>query len=142
MGSFGKFDTKDFDSFVSEFENKVRGKLIVTEVEVALSKTAGMAVNKVKKKTPVAKVSGGTLRRNWQASSTKYFGNTFMVDIYNDTEYAPFVENGHRIVRGGKTVGYQPGVFMLRDAIQEVDRNWDKLVGKRFIKAIDNILGG
>lgn len=146
MGSFGKFDTKDFDSFVSEFENKVRGKLIVTEVEVALSKTAGMAVNKVKKKTPVAKVGGGTLRRNWQASGTKYFGNTFMVDIYNNTEYAAYVEYGHRIVRNGKNgrtmAGYQPGVFMLRDAIQEVDRNWDKLVGKRFTKAIDNILGG
>ncbi|WP_294975189.1 HK97 gp10 family phage protein [uncultured Leuconostoc sp.] len=142
MGSFGKFDTKDFDAFVSEFENKIRGETIVKEIEAALSQTAGMTVNKVEKKTPVAKVGGGTLRRNWEASATKYFGNTFMVNIYNDTEYAAHVEYGHRIVRGGKTVGKQPGVFMLRDAMLEVDRNWDKLVGKRFLKAIDNILGG
>jgi surface antigen len=139
MGSFGKFDTRDFDAFVSEFENKIQGQAIVTEIEGALTKTAGTALNKVKKKTPVDK---GTLRKNWQASNAKHFGGVFLIDIYNNTEYAPFIENGHRIVRGGRTVGYQPGVFMLRDAIKEVDDNWDKLVGKRFLKAVENILGG
>lgn len=66
----------------------------------------------------------------------------FLIDIYNNTDYAPFIENGHRIVRGGRTVGYQPGVFMLRDAIREVDNNWDRLVGRRFLQALDNVLGG
>ncbi|WP_278437948.1 HK97 gp10 family phage protein [Leuconostoc lactis] len=139
MGSFGKFDTKDFDAFVSEFENKIQGEAIVTEIESALTQTAGTALNKIKKKTPVDK---GTLRRNWQASNAKHFGGVFLIDIYNNTEYAPFIENGHRIVRGGRTVGYNSGVFMLRDAIKEVDDNWDKLVGKRFLKAVENILGG
>lgn len=139
MGSFGKFDTKDFDAFVSEFENKIQGKAIVTEIESALTQTAGTALNKIKKKTPVDK---GTLRRNWQASNAKHFGGVFLIDIYNNTEYAPFIENGHRIVRGGRTVGYHSGVFMLRDAIKEVDDNWDKLVGKRFLKAVENIFGG
>lgn len=139
MGSFGKFDTKDFDAFVSEFENKIQGKAIVTEIESALTQTAGTALNKIKKKTPVDK---GTLRRNWQASNAKHFGGVFLIDIYNNTEYAPFIENGHRIVRGGRTVGYNSGVFMLRDAIKEVDDNWDKLVGKRFLKAVENIFGG
>lgn len=139
MGSFGKFGTKDFDAFVSEFENKIQGKAIVTEIESALTQTAGTALNKIKKKTPVDK---GTLRRNWQASNAKHFGGVFLIDIYNNTEYAPFIENGHRIVRGGRTVGYHSGVFMLRDAIKEVDDNWDKLVGKRFLKAVENIFGG
>ncbi len=139
MGSFGKFDTRDFDAFVSEFENKIQGEVIATEIESALTQTAGTALNKVKKKTPVDK---GTLRRNWQASNAKHFGGVFLIDIYNNTEYAPFIENGHRIKRGGKTVGYRTGVFMLRDAIKEVDDNWDKLVGKRFLKAVENILGG
>lgn len=141
MGSFGRFDTRDFDAFVAEFENKVQGQQIVQEVEAALSKTAGIAVNKVKKNTTPHNVTG-TLARNWQASEAKHFGTMFLIDIYNNTEYAPFVESGHRIVRGGKTVGYQPGVFMLRDAISEVDRNWDKLVGKKFFKSIEKILGG
>lgn len=140
--SFGKFDTRDFDAFVNEFASRVKGEAIVKEIEGALTKTAGMTVNKVKKKTPVGKKHGGTLRRNWKASNTKYVGHVFLIDIYNNTEYAPFIENGHRIVRGGRTVGYQPGVFMLRDAIREVDQNWEKLVGRRFIKMIDKILGG
>lgn len=139
MGSFGKFDTQDFDRFVNEFENKLKGEAIVAEIEVALTQTAGTAINKVKKKTPVDK---GTLRRNWQASNAKHLGGMFLIDIYNNTDYAPFIENGHRIVRGGRTVGYQPGVFMLRDAIREVDSNWDRLVGRRFLQALDNVLGG
>lgn len=142
MGSFGRFDTRDFDAFVAEFENKVQGQQIVQEVEDALSKTAGMAINKVKRKTPVGKIKGGTLRRNWQASDAKHFGGVFLIDIYNNTEYAPHVEYGHRIVRGKRTVGYQPGAFMLRDAISEVDRNWDQLVGKKFFKSMERILGG
>lgn len=51
MGSFGKFDTRDFDAFVSEFENKIQGEVIATEIESALTQTAGTALNKVKKNT-------------------------------------------------------------------------------------------
>lgn len=139
MGSFGKFDTQDFDRFVNEFENKVKGKLIVEAVENAMTDTAKTTVNLVKQKTPVDK---GILRRKWKASNTKYFGGVFLIDIYNNMDYASHVEYGHRIVRGGKTVGYQTGEFMLRDTIREVDNNWHILVGKKFFQALDKILGG
>lgn len=139
MASFGKFDTKDFDAFVSEFEDKANGTLVVEEVEKAMTKTAGIALNKVKKKTPT---DSGTLKRGWSASNLKSYGGVFLIDIYNNTEYAPFIENGHRIVRGGKTVGYTPGVFMLKETIDEIDRQWDNTIGKSFNKAIQDMLGG
>ncbi|MBZ5952910.1 HK97 gp10 family phage protein [Leuconostoc gelidum subsp. gasicomitatum] len=135
--SFGKFDTIDFDAFISEFENKIKGKQIATEVQDALTKTAGVVIRKVKQKTPVDQ---GTLRRNWQASGAKRHAGVFLIDIFNNIEYAPFIENGHRIVRGGRTVGYQSGIFMLRDSLREIDNNWENLVGKKFLKAIENLL--
>lgn len=142
MTSFGKFDTREFDNFVAEFEDKANGKLIVEEIEKAMTKTAGIALNKVKKKTPTAKKHGGTLKRGWSASNLKSFGGVFMIDIYNNTEYAPYIENGHRIVRSGRTVGYVPGVFMLKETIDEIDRQWDNTIGKSFNKAIQDMLGG
>lgn len=139
MSSFGKFDTKEFEKFVAEFEDKANGEMIVKEMEQVLTKTAGIAINKVKRKTPV---DSGDLRRGWQASNIKRSGNNLSVDISNNVEHAPYIENGHRIVRSGKTVGYVPGVFMLKETIDEIDRQWDNTIGKSFNKAIQDMLGG
>lgn len=138
MSSFGKFDTKGFDDFVAQFESKVKGELIAYEVEDAMSTLATKAVESAKKKTPV---DTGTLRRNWSVSGIKHAGNAFQVDIFNNVEYAPFIENGHRIVRGGKTVGYQPGVFLLKDTMDTINVLATRTIQPRFDKALRDIMG-
>lgn len=35
----------------------------------------------------------------------------------NDAEYVAYVNNGHRVVRGGHTVGFVPGKHMLEKAV-------------------------
>lgn len=47
----------------------------------------------VKELTPVDR---GHLRRNWFITKAKRSGKVYHADIYNNIEYAPFVENGHR----------------------------------------------
>lgn len=37
---------------------------------------------------------GGYLRRMWARDDVKSFGETVYVDIFNNTEYAEYVENG------------------------------------------------
>ena len=54
----------------------------------------------VKELTPVDR---GHLRRNWFITKAKRSGKVYHADIYNNIEYAPYVENGHR----------QIGVFYL-----------------------------
>ena len=45
----------------------------------------------VKELTPVDR---GHLRRNWFITKAKHSGKVYHADIYNNIEYAPYVENG------------------------------------------------
>ena len=47
----------------------------------------------VKELTPVDR---GHLRRNWFITKAKRSGKVYHADIYNNIEYAPYVENGRR----------------------------------------------
>lgn len=73
-------------------------------------KVAGL----VKKKTPV---DTGNLRRRWRARTDRERGK-IIIWIENDAEYAAAVNNGHRIVRAGRTVGFAQGKYMLEQGIQ------------------------
>ena len=71
------------------------------------------AVREVKRET---KVVTGNLRRRWDSRVEKKDGGVDII-IENDAEYAEPVNNGHRVVRGGKTVGYAEGRHMLEKGI-------------------------
>lgn len=77
-----------------------------------------LAVRKVKKMTPF---DTGDLRNNWKHYVVKR-GDIFFVFVYNQVEYASFVEKGHRIVVAGQTVGWVEGKFMLKLTIDEMER--------------------
>ena len=62
--------------------------------------------------------------------------------IYNNTEYAPWVENGHRIVRNGETVGWREGIFMLRLSVLEIERLAPEVIGKRSDKFLKQLMEG
>lgn len=89
-----------------------------------------LAVRKVKKMTPV---DTGDLRNNWKHLVVKR-GDTFIITVYNQLQYASFVENGHRIVIGGVTVGWVEGKFMLKLTKDEMERiapvMWKKEIEK------------
>lgn len=81
-------------------------------------RVAQLAIRKVKKMTPVDK---GDLRQNWKYNVIKK-GDTYIIVIYNQLEYAGFVEDGHRIVVAGATVGWVEGKFMLKLTKDEMER--------------------
>lgn len=70
-------------------------------------------VREVKRET---KVVTGNLRRRWDSRVEKEDDGVNII-IENDAEYAEPVNNGHRIVRGGKTIGYVEGRHMLEKGI-------------------------
>ena len=65
---------------------------------------------------------GGTLRRRWKMSRTRKDGNSFVGGYSNNTDYAIYVNNGHRIVSKGVTVGYWPGYHMLEIGMRMGER--------------------
>lgn len=85
-----------------------------SEIVTAHAKRMGeKIVGEVKRET---KVISGNLRRRWD-SRVEARSDSADIIVENDAEYAEPVNNGHRVVRGGKTVGYAEGRHMLEKGI-------------------------
>lgn len=79
---------------------------------------------------------GGNLRRNWQVGEVLKAGNTYSVAVYNATEYAPYVEFGHK-TRGG---GYVNGRFMMTIGEQELNRDAEKIIERKLVKILEGAI--
>lgn len=62
------------------------------------------------------------LKRNWFITPTQKTESGVQAEIYNNVEYASWVENGHRIVRDGQTRGFVEGRYMLRDGLNDLQQ--------------------
>ncbi|MBE6070052.1 MAG: HK97 gp10 family phage protein [Clostridium lundense] len=91
-------------------------------------------LRKVKKRTPVGVypantgLTGGTLRRNWDVTRVQRQGYSYSIEVFNDTEYAIYVEFGHRTRNHN---GWVPGKFMLTISEKEIDGIAPKLAQRR-----------
>ena len=88
------------------------------EASKTLNKISQKLIAKVILKTPVAEKNGGTLRRSWRV---KKDGDLARI-VYNNVEYGPHVEYGHR-TRGGKS--FVDGQYMLTKSVQEIESELD-----------------
>ena len=140
MGKFGKVDYKQFlelQKRLEEFEKIDRQKIC----ESSAKELGGRLLRKTKKKTPVgiypasSGKKGGTLRRNWETEQTR-IKSGYQVDVYNDTEYAAYVEYGHR-TRNHK--GWVPGKHMLTQSEMEVEKIMPKVIDKHLQKALGGL---
>ena len=84
-----RVDTRELRQFKEKLEN-INTDSLLKEIAADL---AARLLRKVKKRTPV---DTGELRRNWQVSNIRLFERFCVVEIYNSTEYAEYVEFGHR----------------------------------------------
>ena len=64
----------------------------------------------------------GHLHRNWFTTKARRSGKHYRAEIYNNVFYAPYVENGHRIVHKGVTHGFVEGKHMLRDSLFDLQK--------------------
>lgn len=110
---------------------------------------AARLLAKVIKRTPVGQYPegsgkvGGTLRRGWtggnKSDATAYanslqvnrVGNDYVIEIINPTEYASYVEFGHR-TRNHK--GWVDGRFMLTISEDEIRRSAPNILTKKLEK--------
>lgn len=120
-----------------------------------VNELAGRVLSKVKKKTPVGEgvyavdpatgkrqkiATGGTLRRGWNATPSERRGGTYEAKVLNNVKYASYVEYGHRQHVGqfvpvlGKRLKkpWVPGQHMLQKAHDEVKKDVDQIVRRRF----------
>lgn len=151
MGRNGGCDFRDWERLKENLD--ATDEQLSVFIESCAKELAARLLAKVIKRTPVGQYpsssgkKGGTLRRGWTAgkSATDYaqslrvnhFGDTYVIEIVNPTEYASYVEFGHR-TRNHK--GWVQGKFMLTISEQEIEsaaplileRKIKKLLGECF----------
>lgn len=132
-----KLNEKAINQFRKELE--AMGNDIREVDERVLNRAMSEGIRVVKQLTPVGVYKdrvGGTLRRNW--FRTKVFKTRAYVTatMYNNTEYAPYVNYGHRIVnKNGETIGWVRGRFFLEKAIYKIERS----MTREFKKEIERV---
>lgn len=93
--------------------------------------------------------TGGTLRRNWTCDfNVEYRGKEYRITVYNPTEYAIYVEYGHRQTVGryipslGKKAkkGWVEGRFMMTESVIEMEQQSPKLIEKELEKLLSRML--
>ena len=94
-----------FDRGLAKWE----GKIALEHAE----KMGKKCVREIKRKTPV---DTGNLRRRWD-SHAEIGSKDVEIHLINDADYAAHVNDGHRKVRGGKTIGYVDGHHMLEKGV-------------------------
>lgn len=140
-------DLKDFH----EKMNKLNEAEIDLFIQACAKELAARLLAKVIKRTPVGEYpkssgkKGGTLRRGWTAQKAQsatqyvqslpinYFGGTYVIEITNPTEYASYVEFGHR-TKNHK--GWVRGKFMLTISEQEIQEAAPAILERKLAKKL------
>ncbi len=110
-------------------------KNIDSVIEDCAKELAARLIREVKKRTPT---DTGNLRRNWQVTDVTKDGFTYTIMVINQTEYAIYVEYGHR-QQPGRYVpainrrlkkGWVPGQFMMTISADDIQRKAPQIVEK------------
>lgn len=96
----------------------------------------GMAVtipNTPTNKSPY--VIGGTLRKAWRKTKVHKVDNAIVSGYENNTHYAIYVNNGHRVVtKNGVTVGWAPPFHMLEQGVNAARRQTETIFRQEVAK--------
>jgi len=137
MPKWGKFEFGDIKKLAGAFQKALDERVIERFIRDFLLEMAMRAMRKIKKRTPV---DTGELRRNWMVGSVVRQGDAYVVEIYNNTDYAVFVEFGHRT--GADLTKWVEGRFMMTISMQEIERELPRYLEKRMAELLDNIMNG
>ncbi|MGL5962743.1 MAG: HK97 gp10 family phage protein [Cetobacterium sp.] len=126
------FKNKEMKTFgFEEVEKELQeiGKSFPKATEKFLRQQAQYLKGTVRKISPSVT---GLLKSSWQVSRVVQGKKRLSIKVYNNVEYAPYVNYGHRIKRGGRMVGYIKGQFFLEKSLIELEKNQEKLVSNIF----------
>ena len=115
------FEINGIDNFLNNINNIQNN--FYEDLENLIKKYGVYLFTNTKMKTPV---DTGQLRRSWELEKGDLY-----VKLMNRTEYAQFIEYGHR-TRGGKS--YVEGVYMLKTSFEKTKKDFNRDLDKLFKK--------
>lgn len=137
MSKWGSFDFGDLKKMADRFKLALDERVIDRFIRDFLLEMAYRTERKVKKRTPV---DSGELRRNWTVGKIVKQGQGYVVEIFNNTEYASFVEYGHRT--GKDLTEWVEGRFMMTISMKEIERELPLYLERRQTELLEQILNG
>lgn len=154
MASWGSCDFRELERFRDRIEKASKEANVDAFCENCAKELAARLLRKVIKQTPK---DTGNLQRNWttQASGSgseglktrgagqyvdtlkvHYYGDTYVIEITNPTEYASYVEFGHRTVDGERWI---EGKFMLTISEKELQAVAPKIIEKKLYAYLKDV---
>lgn len=98
---------------------------------------AARMLSKVIRRTPVDE---GTLRRGWTVeANVRKNGNVYEIEVFNATNYAPYVEFGHRTANHQ---GWVKGRFMMTISADEVEQQAPALIERKLTQMLQEVFNG
>lgn len=159
MARMGSFDISGMKKLQRNL-NKIQEQQVNEFVEGCAKELAARLLAKVIKRTPVGDYSGnpytcvsgeqhkghkvpgklgGTLRRGWTIGEIRKEGANYVVEVINSTEYADYVEYGHRTP---DHKGWVKGHFMMTISEQEIQKIAPKVLEKKIKKFLGGAFNG
>lgn len=115
------FEISGIDELINQIE---RTRInFPRDLQKLIEKHGGKLLRDTKMKTPV---DTGQLRRSWELEKEDLY-----IRLYNNVEYAQFIEWGHR-TKGGKS--YVEGVYMLKTSFEKAKKNFEEDLENLFKK--------
>ncbi|MEC1178538.1 HK97 gp10 family phage protein [Metasolibacillus meyeri] len=155
------FEFSEMRALAGRLEQFVNGGHTEAFMRECLIELAKKLWKKTKNKTPF---NTGLLRNTWQIGTISKIGDIYEIEVYNDTEYAEFVEHGfkahwvpgrwegHQFIydpkerKSGMFVGkpgtYVEGKFMLKLSEQELEREMERFLQRKQEQFLRKMLGG
>lgn len=92
---------------------------------------------------------GGTLKKAWRVT-IDHVGEDYVITAVNPTEYALYVEYGHRQDPGRFVgalglrlkVGWVPGKFMMTLSVRDVEKVMPRIIEREIYKCLKEAFGG
>lgn len=168
MSSWGSFDYNSFKEYAENLNKELQRNTAEIFLRDIMNEIGRVLLANVKENTPVGQYSdglvefvamvdgepvqvsfhashhgkqGGNLRDSWFVSSVDINGRTATLTLANSAFYAAWVENGHRIVRNGSTLGWVEGQFFLKTTIEELEDKLSLLIEPKYIEYLERLLG-
>lgn len=120
--SLGTVDDAEFQAWASRVKGRIDGGQLKKEIGQSTKRIGVQAIRTLKTNTPV---DTGTLRKTWTAEGPSVSGGGWVVKVSNPTEYASYVENGHR-TRNHKS--WVPGQFFMKNSLNAIDSQLPDLI--------------
>lgn len=137
MAKWGEFDFSQFEDMADRYTKALNENSVEKWMQELLLELAYRAVAKIKKRTPV---DTGVLRQRWDLGGIIRKGDGYEVEIFNNVEYAPYVEYGHRT--GKDLTGWVEGRFMMTISMKEIEREMPKFLERKQTEFLNKLING